>query len=107
MASSNQLRNETLCLVRSICRTLRTQMKGKVSESPMFEVIRQTVRQNKVTDQRICRAPNELRYLGETYRTYLDSGEKYRQLLNKYYGKSERSVEQTAEMMGFKLPEKH
>ena len=79
---------------------------GKVSESPMFEVIRQTVRQNKITDQRICRAPNELRYLGQSYRTYLDSGEKYRQLLAKYYGKSERSVDETAKMMGFKLPER-
>lgn len=59
-----------------------------------------------MTDQRICRGPNELRFIGESYQTYLSSGEKYRQLLNKYHGKSERSVEQTAKMMGFKLPEK-
>lgn len=78
-------------------------LQTKVSESPIFEVIKQSVRKNEITDQRICRAPKEIEFIGQCYQTYLKSGARYSELLNKYT-KHERTVKQTAEMLGFKLP---
>lgn len=61
-------------------------------------------RKHEVTDQRVCRPQRELTYLAETYLSYINSSVNYRQIYDKFYSKGERSVEQTAQMVGFKLP---
>ena len=77
----------------------------KVSSMPMIEHIRSVIRQHEATDQRLCRAPEELQFLGNTYRTYLESGERYRDLYGKYFGKGEKTIEEAARTVGLKLPE--
>ncbi len=72
---------------------------------PVLEHIRQTIRQHNVTDQRLCRAPEELHYLADCYRTYLQAGQQYRTLYSKHYGKGEKTVEEAARTVGLKLPE--
>lgn len=72
---------------------------------PVLMNISEHIRKHDVTDQRICRAPQELDYIAQCYKTYLASGEQYRLLYGKYYGKGEKSVEESAKAVGLKLPE--
>lgn len=72
---------------------------------PIVESMIEEIRKHDITDQRICRAPQELNFIGESYRTYLESGEEYRTLYTKHYGKGEKSVQESANIVGLKLPE--
>lgn len=56
------------------------------------------------TDQQLCKARDEALFLGQTYLTYMSSLRKYNELHKEYRGKGERSVKETADMVGFKLP---
>uniref|UniRef100_A0A0K8SMV8 Protein FMC1 homolog n=2 Tax=Lygus hesperus TaxID=30085 RepID=A0A0K8SMV8_LYGHE len=58
----------------------------------------------KVTDQQLCKAQDEMVCLANNYVTYLQSVRKYNELLQSYQSAGERSVESTANMVGFKLP---
>ena len=61
-------------------------------------------RKHDVTDQRVCRPQHELNYLAQTYLAYINSSIHYKQIYDKFYSKGERTVEQTARMVGFQLP---
>lgn len=61
-------------------------------------------RQYKITEQQVCKAQNEMIYLAESYLCYLRSQRQYMLIHNQYTGKKERSVQETADMIGFKLP---
>uniref|UniRef100_A0A1A9WPC0 Protein FMC1 homolog n=1 Tax=Glossina brevipalpis TaxID=37001 RepID=A0A1A9WPC0_9MUSC len=56
------------------------------------------------TDQQLCKARDEALFLGQTYLTYLSSVRKYNELHKEYRGKGERSIKETCDMVGFKLP---
>ncbi|XP_037945566.1 protein FMC1 homolog [Teleopsis dalmanni] len=58
----------------------------------------------RTTDQQLCKAKDEALFLGRTYLTYLASIRKYNELHKEYHGRGERSVKETADMVGFKLP---
>uniref|UniRef100_A0A1A9Z9W4 Protein FMC1 homolog n=1 Tax=Glossina pallidipes TaxID=7398 RepID=A0A1A9Z9W4_GLOPL len=53
--------------------------------------------------QELC-TRDEALFLGQTYLTYLSSLRKYNELHKEYRGRGERSVKETADMVGFKLP---
>lgn len=55
----------------------------------------------QVTDKVVCRANAEGRYLAETYHLYLQSTRKASQLRSEYHVAGERSVRETADMVGF------
>lgn len=57
-----------------------------------------------MTDERLCNCKNEPRFIAETYLTYLQSSRKYNEINQAYAGKGERSVSETAKLVGFKLP---
>ncbi|XP_063233139.1 protein FMC1 homolog [Bacillus rossius redtenbacheri] len=61
-------------------------------------------RRYRQTDQQLCKAREEVRFLGETYLCYLRSSRLYQNLYDHYRGKGERSVDETAGLVGFKLP---
>lgn len=61
-------------------------------------------RKHQVTDQRICLADAQLYFLGETYLTYLNSLRLVKRLQNEYHTKGERSVEESAKLVGLGLP---
>jgi hypothetical protein len=50
-------------------------------------------------------SPGEAEYLAQTYRTYLESSQKLADLHEKYKGKP-KTVEESAELVGLKVPEK-
>jgi hypothetical protein len=57
-----------------------------------------------VTDEQLCKAQFEMAYLADTYACYLGSLRRYHSIKDQYHGKGERSIESTANMVGFKLP---
>lgn len=42
--------------------------------------------------------------MAETYLTYLESSRKFKELNQAYSGKGDRSIAETANLVGFKLP---
>ncbi|XP_005180060.1 protein FMC1 homolog [Musca domestica] len=58
----------------------------------------------QTTDQQLCKARDEALSLAQTYQTYLSSIRKYNELYKEFHGRGERTVRETADMVGFKLP---
>lgn len=76
----------------------------KIHSSNLANYILDQSRKHQVTDERLCKAREELKYLGETYACYLRSQRNYADIQKKYHGRGERTVEETANIVGFKLP---
>ncbi|XP_067138318.1 protein FMC1 homolog [Centruroides vittatus] len=94
-------------VLRGIFRELRRATKKKpLSQEPAYRYLMEFTRRHKVTDQRICRAEMELRYMASTYHSYLSGIRKHQELLDRYHSRGERSVEETASMVGLGLPSK-
>ncbi|XP_042886700.1 protein FMC1 homolog [Penaeus japonicus] len=93
-----------------VLRTLIKELRGslqeheKVRHSPAFTYIMDNYRRNAVTDQQYCREQEEMAHLAHTCATYLQSNRKYQQLHAEYHGRGERTVKETADLVGFKLP---
>jgi hypothetical protein len=77
---------------------------GTIKESPAAKYILQQYKKYNTTDQQLCKAKDEMLFLGNTYLCYLQSLRKYIEINEEYKGAGERSVEDTAKMVGFKLP---
>lgn len=73
-------------------------------DSLAFKYITNQFQKHQTTDQTLCKAKEEMRFLGETYLCYLRSLRKYTDIQKEYKGKGERSIKETANMVGFKLP---
>lgn len=58
----------------------------------------------QTSDAVLCKARQEMKFIGETYLCYLRSVRKQAAIVKEYGGKGERSVEETAGLVGFKLP---
>lgn len=92
-------------LVRSILHELRlASPNGKLKDSIAARYVLDQFRKYQTTEEQICKAREEVTYLGKTYVTYLQSLRKYHSIQKDYKGKGERSVKETADMVGFKLP---
>lgn len=92
--------------LRSLIRELRCGLPKyeKVHHSPVFSYVMEQYRKNAVTDQQYCREQEEMAHLAQTCVTYLESSRRYEEIRTEYHSKGERSIEQTANMVGFKLP---
>lgn len=94
----------------SIYRALLNEMrlnspKGKLNkDSPLFQYVTAQFKKYQTTDEMLCKAKEEMKYIGETYLCYLSSVRKHGEILKHYGGKGERTVEETAGLVGFKLP---
>lgn len=58
----------------------------------------------QTTDEQLCKEKDEMLFLGNTYLCYLQSSRNYKRINDEYKGAGERTVEDTAKMVGFKLP---
>lgn len=76
----------------------------KLKDSSMATHVLQLVEKYKVTDAQLCKKKDEMIFVADTYRCYLESSRRYKDILEKYHTKGERTVKQTADMVGFKLP---
>lgn len=60
-------------------------------------------RSNQVTPAQYCRGPHEMAWIGDTYLQYIRSQRICRELTDKHQ-RREKTVQETADMIGFKLP---
>ena len=63
-----------------------------------------TIKKYETTDEQLCKEKDEMHFLAKTYLCYLESSRNYKRINDDYRGAGERSVEDTAKMVGFKLP---
>jgi hypothetical protein len=76
----------------------------KLQDSLLIKYIMMQFRKYKETDQQLCKAQEEMKFLASSYLCYLRSQRRYEEIHNQYHAKGERSVKETANMVGFKLP---
>ncbi|XP_030375876.1 protein FMC1 homolog [Scaptodrosophila lebanonensis] len=92
-------------VLRSLLHELRQAApNGCIKDSLAARYILAQFKKFKTTDQQLCKARNEAVFLGQTYLTYLTSTRNYNELHKEYHGRGERSVKETADLVGFKLP---
>lgn len=93
-------------LYRSILNELRcASPNGTINKDALaFKYIASQYRKYQTTDEQLCKAKEEMQFLGQTYLCYLQSLRKNAEIQKHFKGVGERSVEQTAGMVGFKLP---
>lgn len=97
--------NPTVQLIRSIVRELRhATNEPKIKDNKMVRYIMEQAKSHRETSEVLCKAQAELKYIAESYLTYLQSLRKYQEIRTTYSGKGERSVKETADLVGFKLP---
>nr|XP_053651569.1 protein FMC1 homolog isoform X1 [Cherax quadricarinatus] len=92
--------------LRTLIRELRRSLADneKLRHSASFSYIMKQYRCNALTDEQYCRQQEEMAHLANTCATYLESSRKYLELHNEYHSRGERTVKETADIVGFKLP---
>jgi len=94
---------ELFTLLRNLYRELRQTLnptQTAVPSTQTWKYIVKTVREPPNSEEEI----SNLQTIGQTYLSYLRNTRLYLELLSKYKGKGERSIQDTATMVGFKLP---
>ncbi|XP_044001710.1 protein FMC1 homolog [Aphidius gifuensis] len=94
-----------LRLIRSLMHGIRSTTKeSHAKDNIMVRYIMEQARAHKETSETLCKAREELTHLADTYNFYLGSQKLYNDIIINYGGKGERSVRETADLVGFKLP---
>lgn len=97
--------NNNVKIVRSLAQELRRVSQNKnIKDNAMLQYIMEQAHVHKETSQILCKAREELRNLAETYLCYLRSQQTCKEIHKQYAGKGERSIQETADLVGFKLP---
>ncbi|KAH8417072.1 hypothetical protein KR222_002572 [Zaprionus bogoriensis] len=93
-------------VLRSLLHELRQAASdpGNVKNSLAARYILAQYKKFETTDEQLCKARNEAIFLGQTYLTYLSSQRQFKELYNEFHGRGERTVKETADLVGFKLP---
>lgn len=77
---------------------------GCIKNSLASKYILAQFQKYETTDEQLCKAKDEALFLGQTYLSYLKSLRLHSELRKEYHGRGERSVRETADLVGFKLP---
>lgn len=94
-----------LVTLRQLLSELRKQSTTKkLAENQMVQYILRQYRKYQTTDQQLCKAADEMHFRAKTYHDYLYHTRRYKEINMEFKGKGERSIEETARMVGFKLP---
>lgn len=92
-------------ILREILAELRNaNPKGTIKDSLAARYVLSQYQKFNTTDLQICKEKEEVNYLAQTYLTYLQSTKNSLRIRSYYKGKGERSIRETADMVGFKLP---
>lgn len=94
-----------ISLLRQILSELRYALpkRGLKNDLALKYIISQ-FRKYNTTDQQLCKAKEEMQFIAKTYLCYLKSSRLEREILEEFHGKGERTVTETANLVGFKLP---
>lgn len=76
----------------------------KLHDSLLVKYLMTQFHKYKETDQQLCKAQEEMKFLASSYHCYLKSQRCYKEICDRYHVKGERSIKETADMVGFKLP---
>ncbi|KAL1490540.1 hypothetical protein ABEB36_013216 [Hypothenemus hampei] len=91
--------------LRGVIRELRYSLPDRtLKDNIAFRYIMNQYRKYRTTDQQICKAQEEMDFIANTYLCYLRSSRLSQEIHDEFHGKGERSIEDTARMVGFKLP---
>ena len=92
-------------VLRNILNEMRLASPNKtIKDSLPAQYVLQQFKKYQTTDELLCKEKDEMLFLGNTYLCYLQSSRIYKRINDEYKGAGERSVEDTAKMVGFKLP---
>lgn len=92
-------------LIRSLVREIRSiSYNEKMHDNIMVRYIMEQARIHRDTSEVLCKEREELLHLAETYNCYLGSQRLHNQIRTEYAGTGDRSVRETADLVGFKLP---
>ncbi|KAH8383754.1 hypothetical protein KR009_010372 [Drosophila setifemur] len=92
-------------VLRSLLHELRlSSPNGCIKDSLVARYILDQYKKHQTTELLHCKARNEAMFLGQTYLTYLESLRKHKELYKQFHASGERSVRETADLVGFKLP---
>jgi len=96
--------NNNIRVVRSLVHQVRRNTENKsIKENAMLQYIMKQAHTHKETSQVLCKAREELKNLAEMYLCYLKSQQMCKDI-HIYYDTGERSIKETADLVGFKLP---
>lgn len=94
-----------LVTLRGLLSEIRKQSSSKVlKDNQMARYVLDQYRKYQTTDQQLCKAIDEMHFRARTYYNYLYNSRLSNEINKEYKGKGERTVEDTARMVGFKLP---
>jgi len=96
--------NPNIQILRNIIAELRSVTTGPLKENYTYRYIMGQYKKFQTTDQQLCRAQEEVKFMSNTYLCYLKSSRLHRSISEEFHGKGERTVAETAKMVGFKLP---
>ncbi|XP_033732986.1 protein FMC1 homolog [Pecten maximus] len=82
----------------------RMHPKVKLDDVPAFNHMTAQFKKFKTTGKLLCRADNEVHYVADSYRCMLQSTRKHEELIQIYGGKGDRSIEESANLVGLNLP---
>jgi len=91
--------------LRGILKELRlASPNGSIKDSLTSQYVISQYRKYQTTDEQLCKVKDEMHFLGKTYLCYLQSLRNYNRINKEYKGAGERTIEATANLVGFKLP---
>ncbi|EZA47319.1 hypothetical protein DMN91_012950 [Ooceraea biroi] len=97
--------NNNIKIIRSLVHQLRRIARTRsMKENAMLRYVMEQAHAHKETSQVLCKAREELRNLAEMYLCYLRSQQTCKEIHKQYAGRGERSIKETADLVGFKLP---
>jgi len=93
-------------LLRNIASELRKAMPGgyRLQGSPSMTFLVSQFRKHEVTQEQHCKHQEEMAFLADTYHTYLGSQRRWRAVQQEYHAAGERSVQNTAHLVGLNMP---
>lgn len=92
-------------LLRQLVRQLRRLHKqGSVRQTPMYNYMIEQYRAHLVTGSKLCKHQDELRHVAQTYLCLLESTARQQELAS-LYSRGERTVKESANLVGLRLPE--
>lgn len=104
MSAPSLLKMDALNVLRSITRELRyVNPKSSPRNLLAFQYLMKQYRQNQVTQEQVCRADNDMLHNAQTYLCMLRSTREC-EALRAEYGRKERTVEESANLVGLQLP---
>ncbi|KAF8374841.1 hypothetical protein PRIPAC_81270 [Pristionchus pacificus] len=106
MAGTAERGTAALKAFRGILTELKKSDKSFSTKSPQYEYLKTEVRNHHTTQRVWSKAPNEVESVADMYAQYLSSTRRVLEL-QKEYGGGERTVEESANLVGLTLPKKH